>query len=84
EQARLALAGSFLDLLGLETQSGEGCYIMIKLPMSDTLAYRKLMSKGVMIRSMTGFRFPNWIRVSIGKHEAMEAFVDALGKTLGR
>jgi len=73
-----------LDRLGLETQFGEGCYIMIKLPMSDTLAYRKLMSEGVMIRSMTGFRFPNWIRVSIGKHEAMEVFVGALGKILTR
>jgi len=71
-----------LDHPGLETQSGEGCYIMIKLPMSDTLAYRKFMSEGVMIRSMTGFRFPNWIRVSIGKHEAMEAFVTALNKIL--
>ena len=71
-----------LDRPGLETQSGEGCYIMVKLPMSDTLAYRKFMSEGVMIRSMTGFRFPNWIRVSIGKHEAMEAFVAALNKIL--
>ncbi len=64
--------------LGLKTQIGEGCFVMVKLPMSDTLAYRKLMAKGVMIRSMTGFRFPNWIRVSVGKHEAMEAFITAL------
>jgi histidinol-phosphate aminotransferase len=67
-----------LDRLGTQTQIGEGCYVMIKLPMSDTLAYRKLMGQGVMIRSMTGFRFPNWIRVSIGTHETMEAFVKAL------
>lgn len=67
-----------LDQLGLQTQLGEGCYVMIKLPMSDTLAYRKLMGQGVMIRSMTGFRFPNWIRVSIGTHETMEAFIKAL------
>jgi histidinol-phosphate aminotransferase len=73
-----------LDSLGLEIQSGEGCYIMIKLPMSDTLAYRKLMGDGIMIRSMTGFRFPNWIRVSIGMHESMEAFVAALNKILRR
>ena len=53
---------------------------MAKLPMSDTLAYRKLMAEGVMIRSMTGFRFPNWIRISIGNHDAMEAFVGALHK----
>jgi histidinol-phosphate aminotransferase len=31
---------------------------------------------------MTGFRFPNWIRVSIGRHGAMEAFVEALKKVL--
>lgn len=71
-----------LDRLSLETQIAEGCYVMIRLPMSDTLAYRKLMTQGVMIRSMTGFRYPNWIRVSIGTREAMEAFVTALKKIL--
>ena len=55
---------------------------MVKLPMSDTLVYRHLMMKGVMIRTMTGFRFPNWIRVSIGVHEAMDAFINALGEVL--
>jgi histidinol-phosphate aminotransferase len=68
--------------LGLEVQADQGCYVMMKLPMSDTLAYRKLMSHGIMVRSMTGFRFPNWIRVSIGVHEAMEAFVTALRSIL--
>lgn len=71
-----------LGNLGLETQAGEGCYVMARLPLSDTLVYRQLMSKGVMIRTMTGFRFPNWIRVSIGVHEAMEAFVNGLADIL--
>lgn len=71
-----------MERLGLEIQVAEGCYMMVKCPMSDTLAYRKLMAQGVMVRTMTGFRFPNWIRVSIGTHEAMEAFVDALSKIL--
>lgn len=71
-----------LDALGLESQCGEGCYVMVRLPLSDTLAYRKLMTQGVMIRSMTGFRYPNWIRVSIGTGEAMEAFAGALKKIL--
>jgi histidinol-phosphate aminotransferase len=73
-----------LSSMGLSTQFGEGCFIMVRLPMSDTLAYRRLMAYGVMVRSMTGFRFPNWIRVSIGKHEAMEAFVAALRLILAR
>ncbi len=71
-----------LGALGLETRSGEGCFVMARFPMSDTLAYRKYMSQGIMIRSMTGFRFPNWIRVSVGRHEAMEAFIIATRRIL--
>lgn len=73
---------SELQGLDLEVHADQGCFVMIRLPMSDTLAYRKLMAKGVMIRSMTGFRFPNWIRVSIGTHDAMEAFVEGLSAIL--
>ncbi|MFC1580567.1 histidinol-phosphate transaminase [Thermodesulfobacteriota bacterium] len=71
-----------LELLKLPYLSGEGSYMMVKLPMSDTLAYRKLMGHGVMVRTMTGFRFPNWIRVSIQKMDAMEAFIEALSEIL--
>jgi histidinol-phosphate aminotransferase len=31
-----------------------------------------------MVRSMTGFRFPDWIRVTVSHTEAMEAFIEAL------
>ncbi len=67
-----------LGRLRLPSVTGEGNYIMIKLPMSDTLAYRKLMTAGIMVRTMTGFRFPNHIRVTISSMEAMEAFIEAL------
>jgi len=81
--ARKAELGSRLEGLGLPYLAGEGCFVMIRLPFSDTLAYRKLMSRGVMVRSMTGFRFPGWIRVSMGTREAMTAFVDALEEIIG-
>jgi len=71
-----------LEGMRLPLVCGEGNFMMIKLPMSDSLAYRKLMTHGIMVRSMTGFRFPNWIRVTISHQEAMEAFVEALGKIL--
>ena len=67
-----------LSRLGLPFLANEGNYVMIELPMSDTLAYRKLMTQGVMVRTMTGFRFPNHIRVTISFMEAMEAFIGAL------
>ena len=73
---------SELGAMSLPTASGEGNFVMVELPISDTLAYRKLMREGVMIRAMTDFRFPGWIRVSIGCHDAMEDFVAALRRTL--
>jgi len=44
--------------LNFPFQSGEGNYVMMKAPINDTLLYRKLMKRGFMIRTMTGFRFP--------------------------
>ncbi len=67
-----------LTALKLPFVINEGNFVMVKLPMSDTLAYRKLMGRGVMVRTMTGFRFPNYIRITIARHEAMEALVDGL------
>lgn len=64
--------------LGIQAQAGEGCFVMMRMPISDTLVYRKMMQMGVMIRSMTGFRYPNWIRVSIGLRDAMESCASAL------
>lgn len=71
-----------LENLGLPFLAGEGSFVMIRLPMSDSLAYRMLMSQGVMIRTMTGFRFPNWIRVSMGMPDAMDAFAAGLESIL--
>jgi histidinol-phosphate aminotransferase len=71
-----------LTRMGLTFIAGEGNFVMIRLPMSDTLAYRKLMTRGVMVRTMTGFRFPNYIRVTIAEMPAMQAFIEALGKIL--
>ncbi len=68
--------------LGIPIQNGEGCFVMMRMPISDTLVYRKMMQMGVMIRSMTGFRYPNWIRISIGQHDAMQACAAALRKVV--
>ncbi len=71
-----------LTRMGLFYVAGEGNFIMIKLPISDTLAYRRLMTYGIMVRTMTGFRFPGFIRVTISEIPVMEAFIHALKKIL--
>ncbi len=75
-------ARSFLcracDDLGLETVCGEGNYLMIRVPINDMLMYRRLMKQGMMVRSMTGFRYPGWIRVTLREMAVMERFAAAL------
>lgn len=60
--------------LGLETVSGGGNYLMIRTPINDMLMYRRLMKRGMMVRTMTGFRFPGWIRVTLRETPVMENF----------
>lgn len=64
--------------MGIETLSGPAFFFMAKMPCSDTSVYQRLMKRGVMVRTMTGFRFPNWIRVTFSTKEVMKCFADAL------
>lgn len=68
--------------LGLESVCHEGNYMMVRTPLSDTLLYRKLANKGVLVRTMTGFRFPGWIRVSLVQRPVMEEFCRVLEEVL--
>ena len=68
--------------LGLPIVSNQGNYMMVKLPLSDTLIYRRLMSHGMMIRAMTGFRAPGWIRISFSHPAIMAELLTALETVL--
>ncbi len=43
-----------------------------------------LKSKGIVVRRMGGYGFPNCLRITIGLEEEMRAVVDALGQFLGK
>jgi len=81
-EAKRFLRGA-CDDLGLETVGGEGNYLMIRVPVNDLLMYRRLMKRGMMVRSMTGFRYPGWIRVTLKEMAVMEEFAAALGEEIG-
>lgn len=77
--ARKLLRGYFAEL-GLPVMAGEGNFIMARASLPDTLLYRKLIKRGIMVRTMTGFRFPNWFRVTLGPIPWMEAFCQAFSR----
>jgi len=70
------------DALGLKHVSGAGNFVMVETPMSDSLVYRQLMRRGVMVRTMTGFRFPNWVRVSLVQLPVMQDFLTAFREVI--
>ncbi|MDR3641974.1 MAG: histidinol-phosphate transaminase [Humidesulfovibrio sp.] len=73
-RAREIILPAFREL-ELPYVSGAGNFVMVKTPASDSLIYRQLMRRGIMVRTMTGFRFPNWIRVSLVQEPAMRDFL---------
>jgi histidinol-phosphate aminotransferase len=75
-RAKELLLPAFAEL-GLESVCGEGNFVMVRVPASDSLMYRLLMRRGIMVRTMTGFRFPNWIRVSLVQEPVMRDFLAA-------
>lgn len=60
-----------------------GNYVMVHLPVSNTLAYRKPIHLGGMARIMTGFRFPGWIRISLVQAGVMNIFCQAVSQVMG-
>ncbi|WP_319760519.1 aminotransferase class I/II-fold pyridoxal phosphate-dependent enzyme [Maridesulfovibrio sp.] len=72
------IIGAACAELGFNHIIGEGNYTMIQTPISDTLLQRKLLRRGFLVRTMTGFRFPNWIRVSLVEVQVLEEFISIL------
>ena len=70
------------DELGLPHVSGAGNFVMVETPASDSLIYRQLMRRGVMVRTMTGFRFPNWVRISLVQEPVMQDFLAAFREVI--
>lgn len=71
-----------LAALGLPVVHGEGNFLIARVPLSDTLLARKMLLRGYLVRPMSSFRFPNWIRLTLGPVELMEEFCGELETTL--
>ncbi len=58
--------------------------LMVRTPVSDTRIYRMLLAQGILIRTMTVFRFPNWIRVTLAREPEMKTFAKAFEAVLSK
>ena len=71
-----------LDKMGLDYKKTESNFIFIDVKRPADELFLKLMKRGVIIRPLTSFGFPQAIRVSIGTKEQNEKFVKAFSACL--
>jgi len=66
-----------LEELGLEYNPGYANFVLIKVGNGKEV-FEKLLRRGIIVREMSAYGFPEHIRVSVGKMRDMEKFVKEL------
>jgi len=59
-------------------------FVLINVERRCEEVFQALLRKGVIVRPMAEYKYPKYIRVTIGTKEQNERFIKALGEVLGR
>ena len=59
-------------------------FVLINLERDGNEVFQAMLRKGVIVRAMAEYGFPNHIRVTIGTPEENERFIRSLGEVLAR
>ena len=73
---------SALAALGLTSFPTQSNFFLIDLKRDADEVFEKLLRRGIIVRSMASYGYPEYIRVSVGLPEENERFVNALKSTL--
>lgn len=68
--------------LGLEFVPSHANFVLVKVGDGRAL-FRQLLAKGVIVRDMTSYRLPEWVRVSVGTMGQNRRFIAELKSALG-
>ncbi|HHZ90912.1 TPA: histidinol-phosphate transaminase [Candidatus Poribacteria bacterium] len=68
----------FFDEIGLDYVRSEGNFILVHFDTSGQEIADQLLQKGVIVRPVAGYGFPNSIRVTIGTAEENQRFISTL------
>lgn len=74
--------GRRLDDLKIRHFPTQANFLLIDVEENADVIYDKLLRKGVIVRAMTSYGYPRYIRVSVGLPDENKRFIDALGDVL--
>ena len=81
EQGKVFLYNAFDDL-GLRYIKTEGNFIMVFVNQPGANMAEAMMKKGIIVRAMNSYGYPDAIRVTIGKQKENERFLEVLSSLL--
>jgi histidinol-phosphate aminotransferase len=88
-QRTITLVHEELDFLfaelsrrGLRCFPTQSNFFLIDVGQAADLVFERLLREGVIVRSMTSYGFPQYIRINVGLHNENERFLSALDRVL--
>ncbi len=66
---------------GLEYVPSHANFVLVKVG-NGTQLFKQLLKIGIVIRDMTSYKLPEWVRVSVGTMAQNERFIAELKKVL--
>ncbi|MDQ3197934.1 MAG: histidinol-phosphate transaminase [Verrucomicrobiota bacterium] len=80
DEGRKYLEAEFATL-GLEFVPSVANFVLVRVGDGKTL-FKALLDKGLIVRALSGYNFPEWVRVSVGTMEQNRQFMAALRDVL--
>lgn len=71
-----------LRSLGLEVVSSQTNFVLFRTPLPAEAVFNQMLKHGVILRSMAAFGLPDYIRVSVGRKEENQRFLNLLPRVL--
>ncbi|MEW6672355.1 MAG: histidinol-phosphate transaminase [Thermodesulfobacteriota bacterium] len=72
-----------LDKMGIEYFPSQANFFLINVRRDADAVFEAMLKQGVIVRSMTEYGFPEYIRINVGLPAENERFLKALAKVLG-
>ena len=67
---------------GLEFVRSVANFVLVKVGDGDEL-FQKMLAEGVIVRAMSGYKLPEWVRISVGTMEENECCIEIMDKVMG-
>jgi len=81
-RAGLEFYESAFQKMNLEYVPSHANFILVKVGDGDWV-FKEMLKQGVIVRAMSGYKLPAWVRISIGTAEQNARCLDVLQKLLG-